>query len=76
MDNTVKGEIKTAIDGFIKYDDDDESGNINFTKMINKAIKKDRNYILLTFWTHLFFFPYRGHNFFWIIYIFFNIYIL
>ena len=44
MDNTVKGEIKTAIDGFIKYDDDDESGDINLTKMINKAIKNDRWY--------------------------------
>ena len=44
MDNTVKGEIKTAIDGFIKYDDDDESGDINLTEMINKAIKKDRWY--------------------------------
>ena len=42
MDNTVKGEIKTAIDTFIKFDDEDETGDINFTEMVNRAIKKDR----------------------------------
>ena len=44
MDNTVKGDIKTAIDGFVKFDDEDETGDINFTKMVNDAIKNDRWY--------------------------------
>jgi len=42
MEKTVKGDIKTAIDGFIIYDDSDETGTINLVEMVNSAIKRDR----------------------------------